>query len=79
MSMPPSWFLFAVIVFGGLLAVVGNTLYPLAREQEKRARLAEDAWVILRPELDRNKQLATDMQSELPKGTVDTRDFDVSA
>jgi hypothetical protein len=51
----------------------------LAREQEKRARLAEDAWVILRPELERNKQLAIDIQSELPKGTVDTREFYVSA
>jgi hypothetical protein len=39
MNMPPSWVLFAVIVFGGALAVVGNTLYPLATEQEKRARV----------------------------------------
>ena len=79
MSLPPSWVLFALIVFGGSLAVVGNILYPLAREQEKRMRLADDAWIILQPELKRNKQLATDMQSELPKGTVDTRKFDVSA
>jgi hypothetical protein len=76
--MLPSSVLFATIVFGGLLAVVGNTLYPLAREQEKRARLAGDAWTILRPEIAENKLLSTQMQAELDKGTIDVRKLDVS-
>jgi hypothetical protein len=79
MNLPPSWALFAIIVIGGAVAVVGNTLYPLAREQEKRARLADDAWAILQPELETNKNLAAEMSAELEKGTVDTRKFDVSA
>ena len=79
MNLPPSWALFAVIVIGGAVAVIGNTLYPLAREQEKRARLADDARAILRPELEANKNLTAEMKAELEKGTVDTRKFDVSA
>jgi hypothetical protein len=79
MNLPPSWALFALIVIGGAVAVVGNTLYPLAREQEKRAHLADDAWAILRPELVANKNLATEMTAGLETGTVDTRKFDVSA
>ena len=79
MNLPSSVMIFALIAFGGFLVVAGNTLYPLAREQEKRARLADDAQTILKPELEANKQLATDMLGALEKGMVDIRKFDVSA
>ena len=38
--MLPSWLLFIMIVFGGLLAVVANTFYPLAKAQEARIGLS---------------------------------------
>ncbi len=50
MHMPPSWFLFGVIVLGGLMAVIGNTLNPLAREHESKFRLVTEGSGRERPE-----------------------------
>jgi hypothetical protein len=68
MRMPPSWILFGLIVFGGVVAVIGNTLYPLARQQEAKERLAADARTILQPEIDRNRKLADSTQNALRSG-----------
>jgi hypothetical protein len=56
----PSWAYLALIAFGGFLVVAGNAGYPIAREQEKKARLANDAWSIIRPELEDNRKIAVD-------------------
>jgi hypothetical protein len=56
----PSWAYVAVVALGGFLVVVGNIQYPISREQEKKARLANDAWAILLPELQDNRKIAAD-------------------
>ena len=70
MRMLPSWFLFTMIVIGGSTAVIANTLYPLARAQEARDRLANDARAILIPEIKRNSDLVKSMQDSLDSGNV---------
>jgi hypothetical protein len=79
MNIPLSSVWLGLNLLGGLLAIIGNGFYPIVTEQEKRTQLAKDAWTILRPELARNKQLAIEMQSELDKGVVDPRKFEVYA
>ncbi len=77
--MPPSWILFAMIVLGGAMAVIANTLYPLAKAHEARDRLASDARTILLPEIKRNSELVASMQPALTAGTIPLQKFDVTA
>lgn len=77
--MPPSWFLFGVIVLGGLMAVIGNTLYPLAREHESKFRLATEAKAILQPEIDRNLKLAALMKAALNSNSISISRLNVTA
>ena len=77
--MPPSWFLFGVIVLGGLMALIGNTLYPLAREHESKFRLATEAKAILQPEIDRNLELAASMKVALKSNNTSLFKLNVTA
>ena len=77
--MPPSWFLFGVIVLGGLMAVIGNTLYPLAREHKSEFRLATEAKAILQPEIDRNLKLAALMKAALNSNSISISRLNVTA
>ncbi len=79
MRMPPSWILFALIVIGGAVAVIANTLYPLAKAREAKERLASDARAILLPEIKRNSEIVLAMQSILEARTVPVEKFDVTA
>jgi hypothetical protein len=56
----PSWTYVAVVAIGGFLVVMGNISYPVAREREKKAQLADDAWSILLPELADNRKIAAE-------------------
>jgi hypothetical protein len=56
----PSWTYVAVVAIGGFLVVTGNIAYPVAREREKKAQLAKDAWSILLPELADNRKIAAE-------------------
>jgi hypothetical protein len=75
----PSLLYVAVIAVGGFLVVWGNIQYPIAREREKNARLANDAWAILQPELQQNKKLANEMSDGIKNNRFDTQKFSVSA
>lgn len=77
--MPPSWILFALIVIGGAVAVIANTLYPLAKAREAKERLASDARTILLPEIKRNSEIVLSMQSTLDARNVPVEKFDVTA
>jgi hypothetical protein len=75
----PSSVLFVILVFAGAVAVIANALYPVAKAQEAKERLARDARTILLPELDRNATLLASIQTDLAKGTIPPRMFDVTA
>ena len=77
--MPPSWFLFAMIVVGGAMAVIANTLYPLAKAREGRERLASDARAILLPEVKRNSELVLSIEAILAANNIPLQKFDVTA
>jgi hypothetical protein len=68
-----------MIVVGGAMAVIANTLYPLARAQEARERLANDARTILLPETKRNSALVVTMQGALETGGLIPLTLDVTA
>jgi hypothetical protein len=70
--------LFGAIVVAGFVAVVANTLYPGARESEKKAELAKNAIAILTPELEFNKTLLGNLRP-LPDTAVPLNYFDVSS
>ena len=70
------WVLFALIVLGGIMVVVCNLAYPLARERETKERLARDALALLMPEIRQNEAIVANMQelatrNEIPSGTLD--------
>jgi hypothetical protein len=79
MRLPPSWLLFAMIVVGGAVAVISNTLYPIAKSNEAKTRLAKDSRSILFPEIQRNSALVSNIQSQLQAGTFPLQTFDVTA
>lgn len=79
MRMPPSWILFGLIVIGGAVAVISNTLYPLAKARETKERLASDARTILLPEIKQNSEIVLSMQSTLEARIASVEKFDVSA
>lgn len=66
----PSWTYVAVVAIGGFLVVMGNIGYPVAREREKKAQLANDAWSILLPELTDNRKIAADTITDLDNNQV---------
>jgi hypothetical protein len=66
----PSWAYLALIAFGGFLVVAGNAGFPIAREQEKKARLSADAWSIIRPELEDNRKIVIDTLTYLDNNEV---------
>jgi hypothetical protein len=68
-----------MIALGGLVAVVANTLYPLARAEEAKARIARDARALLLPEIQRNATLVTTIQSNLKACGAPLLIFDVTA
>jgi hypothetical protein len=68
-----------MIVVGGAMAVIANTLYPLARSNEATLRLASDAKSILLPEVKHNLEIASAMQRSLSNGNVILYKFDVTA
>src|SRR3979409_680755 len=76
MRMLPSWALFALIVIGGGVVVIANTLYPLARAQETKEKLANDARAIISPEIKSNLALVGQIQTA---GNVLAQKFDVTA
>jgi uncharacterized SAM-binding protein YcdF (DUF218 family) len=79
MRMLPSWALFALIVIGGGIVVVANTLYPLARAQEAKEKLAGDAKAIISPEIKGNVMLLEQFQKSFATGNIPVQKFDVAA
>lgn len=77
--MLPSWALFGLIIIGGAVVVVANTLYPLSKAQEDKAKLAADAKAILLPEIKRNAQLVTGIEQTLSSGQIPLTELDVTA
>ena len=73
MRMLPSWALFALIVIGGGIVVVANTLYPLARAQEAKEKLAGDAKAIISPEIKGNVMLLEQFQKSFATGNIPYR------
>ena len=51
----PSWIFIVLLGVGATLAAVATTLYPNAKEAEKKAELAKAANAILAPEIELNK------------------------
>ncbi len=66
----PSLTYVAVVATGGFLVVMSNIGYPVAREREKKAQLANDAWSILLPELADNLKVAVETLAYLDKNQV---------
>jgi sensor domain CHASE-containing protein len=79
MRMLPSWALFALIVVGGGVVVIANTLYPLARARETKEQLANDARAIISPEIKGNLALVGQFQTALEAGNMPNQKFDVTA
>ena len=79
MRMLPSWALFGLIIIGGAVVVVANTLYPLARAQETKEKLATDARAIISPEIKSNLALVGQFQTGLGNGNALVQKFDVTA
>ncbi len=77
--MLPSWALFGMIVVGGAVAVIANTLYPLARAQEAKDKLASDARAILDPEIKSNLELIATFNTELDAHRIPFQKFQVGA
>ena len=69
--MAPSVVYLIMLVSGGAIAVVGSTLYPIARANEQKVQLAKDAKSLLLPEIERNTALFEGLKDiMLNKGAV---------
>lgn len=68
-----------VIAFGALLVAIGNIQYNRARESENKKEMASQAVLILRPELDRNLKILSEMQKNIPKNQIPVEAFDTAA
>jgi hypothetical protein len=79
MRMLPSWALFGLIIIGGAVVVVANTLYPLAKAQETKEKLAGDARAIISPEIKSNLVLVGQSQAAFTSGNALAQKFDVTA
>jgi hypothetical protein len=79
MRMIPSWVLFAFIIIGGAIVVVANTLYPLARAQEDKQKLAQDAKAILLPEIKHNLEIVNGIKLALDANNIPYELLDVTA
>lgn len=74
-----STFWVIVIVVGASLVAIGNIQYSRARESEAKKERAEQAVLILRPELERNVKLLHQMKEGIPKNEIPIEAFDTAA
>ncbi len=78
MRMLPSWALLVMIVIGGVVVIVANSFYPIAKDKEAKERLAKDTRSILLPEVRSNLVLIPTIRSALEAGQIPLTRFDVA-
>ena len=68
-----------VIIVGASLVTIGNIQYNRAREVEKTQTMAEQAFLLLRPEIQNNLSLLTRMRTAIQKKEITLEEFDSTA